>query len=43
MEMSLGELLSLPLNDGGNGEELVDVNNLQLRVVLKKFIGKQYR
>jgi hypothetical protein len=53
METALREMLQLPLNDGGNGEELKYINNLallgeaagniQLHEVLKKVLDKHYR
>ena len=52
MESSLRELVKLPMNDGGNGKELNNINNLvllgesadnsQLHVVLKKVLGEQF-
>lgn len=52
MKTALGEMLQLPLDDGGNGEELDSINNLvilgeaagdrQLHEVLKEVLVKHY-
>ncbi|KAF2428644.1 hypothetical protein EJ08DRAFT_699061 [Tothia fuscella] len=52
LENKIKELISLPMDDGGNGEELTFINNLvvfgesadssQLNRILKKVLGEQF-